>query len=38
MFTFRPVRFAFGNFSASIASRPSNVILAKTGLIAPATT
>src|ERR1700758_814959 len=35
MFIFRPVRFAFGNFSASLASRPSSVMLARTGLISP---
>src|ERR1700687_2770275 len=35
MFIFRPVHFAVGNFSASIASRPSNVMLAATGEITP---
>src|SRR5712692_8346413 len=37
MFIFSPVRFACGNFSASIASRPSNVMLAATGEITPRT-
>jgi hypothetical protein len=37
MCIFKPVRFAAGNFFLSIASRPSNVMLATTGEIAPPT-
>jgi hypothetical protein len=35
MFIFRLSRFAFGNFLASIASRPFNVMFAATGEIIP---
>ena len=37
MFIFSPLSFARGNLSASIASRPSSVMLAATGEITPPT-